>query len=87
MLEQFVEAQILYLRAQLEKVGEKALPKLDPVLFTFNGEYSTVTGQRGHHGIDGPPKSGAEKSQEAVMHDEVASVVEELSSVLLTEFK
>lgn len=87
MLGQFIEAQILYLRAKLQIAGEKALMRLDPVLFAFDGEYSAVTGQRGHQDIDGQGKSGPEKSQGAGIQEEVALVVEELNSALLTEFK
>ncbi|KAJ8583277.1 hypothetical protein M405DRAFT_519957 [Rhizopogon salebrosus TDB-379] len=87
MLGRFVEAQILYLRMKLQTAGEKALSRLDPVLFAFDGEYSTVIGQRGHQDIDGQDQSDLEKSQGAGMQKEAASVVEELNSALLTEFK
>ncbi|KAG0708508.1 hypothetical protein DFH29DRAFT_795033 [Suillus ampliporus] len=86
MLGRFMEAQILYLRAKLQTAGEKSLSRLDPVLFAFDGEYSTVTGQRGHQDI-GQGKSGAEHSEEAEMQKDAASVVNELDSALLTEFK
>jgi hypothetical protein len=84
MLGRFLEAQILYLRVKLQTAGEKALLKLDPVLFAFDGEYSTVTGQRGCH-VQG--KSGPEHGQEEEMQKEAASAVRELGSTLLTEFK
>lgn len=87
MLRRFVEAQILYLRVKLQTAGEKVLSRLNPVLFAFDGEYSTVTGQRGHQDIDGQGDSDPEKSQEAVMQKDAASVVEELNGSLLTEFK
>ncbi|OJA09017.1 hypothetical protein AZE42_07389 [Rhizopogon vesiculosus] len=87
MLRRFMEAQILYLRVKLQTVGEKALSRLDAVLFAFDGEYSTVTGQRGHHSIDGQGQAGPEKSQVARMQKEAASVVEELNSALLAQFK
>lgn len=86
MLRRFLEAQILYLRAKLQTAGEKALSRLDPVLFAFDGEYSTVTGQRGYQdNVQG--KSDPEYSQEDEMQKEVASTVRELDSALLTEFK
>ena len=87
MLGQFVEVQILYLRLKLQTAGEKALSMLDPVLFAFDGEYSTVTGQREHRDIQGQGKSGPEHGQEAEMQREAASVVKEFDSALLTEFK
>jgi hypothetical protein len=87
MLGRFVEAQILYLRVMLQTAGEKVLSRLDPVLFAFDGEYSTVMGQRDHQDIDGLGNSDPEKSQEAVMQKDAASVVEELNGSLLTEFK
>jgi hypothetical protein len=87
MLGRFVEAQILYLRMKLQTASEKALSRLDPVPFAFDGEYSTVNGQRGHQDVDGQGQSDLEKSQEAGMQKEVASVVEELISVLLAEFE
>ncbi|OAX36277.1 hypothetical protein K503DRAFT_314871 [Rhizopogon vinicolor AM-OR11-026] len=86
-LRRFVEAQILYLRMKLQTVGEKALSRLDAVLFAFDGEYSTVTGQRGHYSIDGQGQSGPDKSEVARMQKEAASVVEELNGALLAQFK
>ncbi|KAG2749328.1 hypothetical protein P692DRAFT_201839849 [Suillus brevipes Sb2] len=86
MLGRFLEAQILYLRVKLQTAGEKASLKLDPVLFAFDGEYSTVTGQRGYqNNVQG--KSGPEHGQEEEMQKEAASAVRELGSTLLTEFK
>lgn len=86
MLGRFLEAQILYLRVKLQTAGEKALLKLDPVLFAFDGEYSTVTGQRGYqNNVQG--KSGPEHGQEEEMQKEAASAVRELGSTLLTQFK
>ncbi|KAG2113584.1 uncharacterized protein F5147DRAFT_681827 [Suillus discolor] len=86
MLGRFLEAQILYLRAKLQTSGEKALLRLDPVFFAFDGEYSTVTGQRGYEdNVQG--KSDPKHSQEDEMQKEVASTVRELGSTLLTEFK
>ncbi|KAG1856053.1 hypothetical protein DFJ58DRAFT_345973 [Suillus subalutaceus] len=86
MLERFLEAQILYLRVKLQTAGEKALLRLDPVLFAFDGEYSTVTGQRGYQDhVQG--KSGPEHIQEEEMKKEAISTVRELDSTLLTEFK
>ncbi|KAG1734576.1 hypothetical protein EDB19DRAFT_1140568 [Suillus lakei] len=86
MLGRFLEAQILYLRVKLQTAGEKALLRLDPVLFAFNGEYSTVTGQRGHQDyVQG--KSDTERGQEEEMQKEAASTLRELDKTLLTEFK
>lgn len=85
MLGRFLEAQILYLRVKLQTAGEKALLKLDPVLFAFDGEYSTVTGQRGSQN-DVQGKSGPEHDQEE-MQKEAASTIRELNRTLLTEFK
>jgi hypothetical protein len=86
MLGRFMEAQILYLRMKLQTAGDKALLRLGPVLFAFDGEYSTVTGQRGHQdNVQG--KSGPEHSQEEEMKEEVVSIVRELDSTLLMEFK
>jgi hypothetical protein len=87
MLGRFVEAQILYLRMKLQAAGEKALSRPAPVLFAFDGECSTMIGQRGHQDVDGQGQFDLEKSQEAGMQKEAASVVEELISVLLAEFK
>lgn len=85
MLGRFLEAQILYLRVKLQTAGEKALLRLGPVLFAFDGEYSTVTGQRGYqNNVQG--KSGPEHGQED-MQKEAASTVRELDSTLLTEFE
>jgi hypothetical protein len=86
MLGRFMEAQILYLRMKLQTAGDKALLRLGPVLFAFDGEYSTVTGQRGHQD-DVQGKSGPEHSQEEEMKEEVVSIVRELDSTLLMEFK
>ncbi|KAG1727766.1 uncharacterized protein EDB91DRAFT_1163173 [Suillus paluster] len=86
MLGRFMEAQILYLRVKLQTAGEKALSRLDPVLFAFDGEYSTVTGQRGDQ-ANSQGKCGPEHSQEAEMQKDAALVVKELDSTLLTEFK
>ncbi|KAG1782118.1 hypothetical protein EV702DRAFT_1069736 [Suillus placidus] len=85
LLGRFLEAQVLYLRMKLQTAGEKALLRLDPVLFAFDGEYSTVIGQRGYQdNVQG--KSGPEHGQEE-MQKEVAFTVRELDSTLLTEFK
>ncbi|KAG2155207.1 uncharacterized protein EDB93DRAFT_90735 [Suillus bovinus] len=86
MLGRFLEAQILYLRVKLQTAGEKALLKLDPVLFAFDGEYSTVTGQREYQD-NVQDKSDPEHGQEAELQKEAASTVKELDNALLTEFK
>jgi hypothetical protein len=67
---------------KLQAAGEKALSRPDPVLFAFDGEYSTVIGQRGHQDVDGQGQSDLEKSQGTGMQKEAASVVEELNSAL-----
>ncbi|KAG2073788.1 hypothetical protein BDR04DRAFT_276891 [Suillus decipiens] len=85
MLGWFLEAQILYLRVKLQTAGEKALLKLDPMLFAFDGEYSTVTGQRRSQD-NVQVESGPEHRQEE-MQKEVASTVRELDRTLLAEFK
>lgn len=86
MLGRFLEAQVLYLRVKLQTAGEKALLRLDPVLFAFDGEYSTVTGQRGYQD-NVQSKSGPGHIQEEEMKREAVSTVRELDSTLFTEFK
>ncbi|KAG2148978.1 hypothetical protein DEU56DRAFT_87866 [Suillus clintonianus] len=86
MLKRFLEAQILYLRMKIQTAGEKAPLRLDPVLFAFDGEYSTVTGQRRHQdNVQG--KSGPEHGQEEEMQKEAVLAVKELDSALVTQFK
>ncbi|KIJ67420.1 hypothetical protein HYDPIDRAFT_84648, partial [Hydnomerulius pinastri MD-312] len=77
-----VEAQILYSRAKLQVDGERSLEKANQMMFAFDGEYSTVTGQRDE---GGELKFGAGDIER--MRQEVFAVVQDLGCALRTKFK
>ncbi|KAH7921340.1 hypothetical protein BV22DRAFT_737704 [Leucogyrophana mollusca] len=92
-LGRFMEAQVLYLRAKLQVAGGEALARLNPVLFAFDGEFATVTGQKEldieGRWVDPQGRGGdmTELERDMKRQDEVMDVVRDLNGTLCTEFK
>ncbi|KAH0835725.1 hypothetical protein J3R83DRAFT_9548 [Lanmaoa asiatica] len=99
-LKEFIEGQIVYLRAKLSDSegrdrdrGESELWKLEnsPMMFVFVGEYSIVTGQRDDGGGDNHDRDHSRRSDNPAeleaMRREVSSIVMDLECILHAKFR